>query len=88
MLKKKKQNVILIIDKEKRVKIRKSKVISMSLVINCQNKYFFFVKRLLTEGEMHAMWMKYLFDLECFIYSNQVKKKLTITENTVKTTKN
>lgn len=55
MLKKKKQNVILIIDKEKRVKIRKSKEISMSLVINCQNKYFFFVKRLLTEGEMHVM---------------------------------
>lgn len=73
MLKKKKQNVILIIDKEKRVKIRKSKVISMSLVINCQ---VFFVKRLLTEGEMHVMWMKYLFDLECFIYSNQVKKNI------------
>lgn len=45
MLKKKKQNVILIINKEKRVKIRKSKVISMSLVINCQNKYFFFIKK-------------------------------------------
>lgn len=36
---------ILIINKEKRVKIRKSKVISMSLVINCQNKYFFFIKK-------------------------------------------
>lgn len=45
MLKTKKQNVILIIDKEKRVKIRKSKEISMSLVINCQNKYFFFIKK-------------------------------------------
>lgn len=41
----KKQNVILLINKEKRLKIRKSKVISMSLVINCQNKYFFFIKK-------------------------------------------
>lgn len=45
MLKKKKQIVILIINKEKRVKIRKCKVISMSLVINCQNRYFFFIKK-------------------------------------------
>lgn len=45
MLKTKKQNVFLIIDKEKRVKIRKSKEIPMSLVINCQNKYFVFIKK-------------------------------------------